>query len=70
MRWLTILRLQARETWLEILRDVETSRILDAQRNLEEVDRRLARTRFDLDRLHAPQSIIMAALQRRSKHGR
>ena len=70
MRWLTILRLQARETWLEILRDVESGRIMDAQRNLEEAERRLAKTRFDLDRLHAPQSIIMAALQRRSKHGR
>ena len=67
MRWLTILRLQARETWLEILRDVETGRIMDAQRNLDEVEKRLERTRFDLDRLHAPQSLIMAALQRRSK---
>ena len=67
MRWLTILRLQSRETWLEILRDVETGRILDAQRNLEEAERRLARTRFDLDRLHAPRSLIMQALKRRSQ---
>ena len=67
MRWLRILRLQARETWLEILRDVESGRIIDAQRNLEEVDRRLAKTRLDLDRLHAPASLIMQALKGRSQ---
>ena len=67
MRLLTIWRLRARELWLEILRDVESGRIMDAQRNLAEVDKRLARTRFDLDRLHAPQSLIMAALKRRSQ---
>ena len=65
MRTLTIWRLKARELWLEILRDVESGRIIDAQRNLAEVDRRIAKTRFDLDTLHAPRSLIMQALKRR-----
>ena len=67
MRWLRILRLQCREFWQEIFADIERGRIIAATRSLEEMEKRLARTRFDLDRLHAPESIIMAALQRRSK---
>ena len=67
IRFFRIKRLQWREFWQEFFADIERSRLHDSKRNLEEMEKRLSRTRFDLDRLHAPQSLIMAALQRRSK---
>lgn len=67
MKWLRIWRLQCREVWLGILIDVEQGRILDAGRNLAEAEKRMARTRFELDAMYAPQSLIIQALRRMSK---